>query len=183
MKNLKKAAVVLTAAALSSMMGMTAFAGQITTENGANSRDVYGTYQAGTGDTVYTVDVTWGGMLFTYKEGDGIWDPETHTYSRGAEESGWTSTNNTITVTNHSNAALEAVPKFGAKTAFSGVTASFSELNDNGALYLANAATDAYEDPDNAPSKTTEMSLTGDPGEFSGTTAIGVVEVRIRDAQ
>ena len=71
---------------------------------------------------VYKVDITWGAMKFEFKRAGATWDPETHTYDddgeaewvvenylKDSEKDGEiTSTNNKITVTNHSNADVDA---------------------------------------------------------------------------
>ena len=58
---------------------------------------------------VYSVDIVWDSLDFTYSLGEGIWDPETHTVTGGSPS--WDKTSAKITVTNHSNAAvnIEAV--------------------------------------------------------------------------
>ena len=61
-----------------------------------------------TKDTVYSVDVAWGAMEFTYtKTGENVWNPDTHQYTE-SDAGTWSANGNTITVTNHSNVALNA---------------------------------------------------------------------------
>ena len=56
---------------------------------------------------VYSIDVTWGSMQFTYStSGTREWDPSTHKYKDDVT-SGWTASGNTVTVTNHSNRAVK----------------------------------------------------------------------------
>ena len=63
--------------------------------------------------TVYHVKVTWTNLDFQYqKQGDGTWDPSTHTYS-DVTQNGWVGGDETtvtragvITVINHSNAPV-----------------------------------------------------------------------------
>ena len=112
--NMKKITTLLAAAALTCAMGTTAFAAD---QDGVNpgdyTADVKGTYQAvGSGAVVYSVDIAWTDMSFTYTgAGEGTWDPETHQYS-GSSEGAWTASDDSITVTNHSNAAVKATAKF-----------------------------------------------------------------------
>ena len=74
---------------------------------------------------VYNVDIDWGEMKFVFDDGGSKWDPKTHTYTNGTDEASWlinnadgsgTATewyleqgNNRVTVTNHSNGAIDAV--------------------------------------------------------------------------
>jgi len=72
------------------------------------SESVTATYEYGTADVVYSVDISWQGMSFTYLGADeSVWDPVNHVYGPKAEGS-WAQSNASITVTNHSNAAIYA---------------------------------------------------------------------------
>ena len=83
---------------------------------GDYTADVNGTYQAGSsGAVVYSVDIAWTNMNFTYTGAGEAWDPETHQYS-GSSEGAWTASNDSITVTNHSNAAVKATASYQAET-------------------------------------------------------------------
>ena len=56
--------------------------------------------------TVYSVDLTWEDMTFTYNEsGTRIWDPDTHTYT-DTTSAGWEKDTAAVTATNHSNAKV-----------------------------------------------------------------------------
>ncbi len=69
--------------------------------------NVYGTYQeAGSAERVYSVDINWGNMNFTYTASSGTWNPKTHQYEGGSEGT-WTARNNIVTVTNHSELPVE----------------------------------------------------------------------------
>lgn len=59
----------------------------------------------GTQVTVYSVDVEWDNMTFTYtQKGDYTWNPEDHTYTNSsADQGGWDKEKADIKVTNHSN--------------------------------------------------------------------------------
>ena len=89
--NMKKLVSMLAVAALTCTMGTTAFAADQTGVNtGSYSADVKGTYQASSsGAVVYSVDIAWTDMSFTYTgAGEGTWDPETHQYSGSSEGPG-----------------------------------------------------------------------------------------------
>ena len=52
---------------------------------------------------VYSVDLKWDDMTFTYNEfGTRTWDPDTHTYT-DTTSAGWDKTYAAVTATNHSN--------------------------------------------------------------------------------
>src|SRR5699024_6395973 len=61
---------------------------------GSYSAEVKGTYHpGGSGAVVYSVDIAWTDMNFTYTgAGEGTWNPETHQYS-GSSEGAWTASN------------------------------------------------------------------------------------------
>ena len=122
--NMKKLVSMLAVAALTCAMGTTAFAAdQDGVNTGSYSADVKGTYQAGSsGAVVYSVDIAWTDMSFTYTgAGEGTWDPETHQYS-GSSEGAWTASDDSITVTNHSNAAVKATASYQAETGYESTT-------------------------------------------------------------
>lgn len=59
-------------------------------------------------DVVYSVDISWGSMEFTYTAGKAVWNPATHTYDTSTSTAVWACENdaNKITVINHSNAEV-----------------------------------------------------------------------------
>ena len=90
-------------------LSITAFAAEsMTGTNDTSSTDVHGTYIAGTsGGTVFSVDISWSDMNFTYYGASSpVWDPVTHTYSGEEREAGWAESNAYIELTNHSNAHI-----------------------------------------------------------------------------
>ena len=187
MKNLKKTAAVLTAAAMAMTMGMTAYAeNNITTEGGSDSAFVKGTYVKGDpSDTVYRVDITWGDMAFTYNAGDaGSWDPATHKYSQ--EGTGSWSGSSEIVITNHSNAALNANVTFAKADNIGGtIIGRFfgSDAENSISLPLEDASGTAYYGNfDTAPSASTTLTMDGNPSEFADGN-IGTVTVAIVNAQ
>lgn len=127
MKKSKKAAAVMAAAVLSVGMTATAFAAQtspatINTVPGGVAIDVTGSYDGTTTDgaLVYKIDVAWGSMAFTYEaSATRSWNTTTHQYDTTSDGVGvWKADSegisNKITVTNHSNAAVEAGLAFAA---------------------------------------------------------------------
>ena len=156
----KKTALVLTLAMVFSLVPLSAYADTIGTAGGTASHDVTATYRAdssgGAGGTVYSVDITWGDMAFTYTAEAGIWDPAKHTYT-GAEGGTWKvdkDGGNTITVTNHSNTGVTAVFSYAAAEGFTGISGSF----DKESLALETAVGTEVA---NAPKGTAALTLDG----------------------
>lgn len=175
----KKTALVLTLAMVFSLAPLSAYADMITTGGGTASHDVTATYRAdssgGAGGTVYSVDITWGDMAFTYTAEAGIWDPKTHT-TTSSTGGVWT-VNNTdgdkITVTNHSNTDVTATFSYAAASDFDGISGTF----DNASLNLASAVGTAV---DEAPNGTAALSLSGALGSTTAdNTKIGTITVTL----
>lgn len=68
------------------------------------SQDVSLTYDPVNEATVYSVDVVWEGLEFSYDAGDKAWNASEHTYTTTG--AGWVNSAATVTVTNHSNVAV-----------------------------------------------------------------------------
>ena len=126
--------------------------------------------------TSVSVDVVWDSMTFTYNEGNpGQWSAEEHKYV-GATEGYWSEDTATVSVTNHSNTALNAELSFTAKV--NGIVGTFTETsgtaNDN-TLELASAegVTSA-----NAPKASAEFGIDG-AAITSNNTALGTITVSI----
>lgn len=174
---LKKITSVLAAAALVCTMSTTAFAADQTgVSTGDYNATVSGTYQAGgSSATVYSVDITWEDMSFTYTAaGEGTWDPDTHSYSGGSEAS-WSGSKN-IAVTNHSNAAVTATAKFEAD---SGYESTSMEFGNNGATVATAEGTQVSA----APSATITVTPGGALAKSANGGRIGEITVTIAAAQ
>lgn len=145
-------------------------------DGGTQNIDVNAKYvDSVTGGTVYSVDVTWESMDFTYTvSGSKVWKPETHSYEITTSNA-WSTTGGKVTVKNHSNAAIAAEFRFEALTGFETVSGTFSatELRIDSA---ENMAFDAAE-----LSKQTELSLSGSLDKTVDTlTKVGTVTVTIK---
>ena len=176
--HMKKITTLLAAAALTCAMGTTAFAADQTgVSTGDYTADVKGTYQAGdSGDVVYSVDIAWTNMSFTYTgAGEGTWDPETHQYS-GSSEGAWTASNDSITVTNHSNAAVKATASYQAETGYESTTMTFG---NNGATVATAEGTEFAK----APSATITVTPTGSLAQTANGGKIGTITVSIAAAE
>lgn len=127
-------------------MSVTAFAAESTldTNNKSESIDVTAKYASGVTEagTIYNVDVTWDSMEFTYTaDGVNTWNPEKHEYEVVAVGGAWNHTTSTITMTNHSNAAVTAKFSFTPVNG-STVTGSFN----NNSIELPSAVNKALDD-------------------------------------
>lgn len=158
------------------LVTVTAFAADTTinAENGTATKAVTASYHSGTGGgTVYSVDITWGSMAFTYSEGSSpTWNPATHTYSSGGT-GGWSNSGNTVTVTNHSNTGVTANLIYTPEATFTGISGSF----DKSTMNLETAEGKTFE---NASKDTAALTLSGtlDNSVITSTT-IGTIKVTI----
>ena len=174
---MKKVWAILLILSLLSLASATCFAANpITSIGGTDSADVKGTYVAGgSSATVYSVDITWGSMEFTYTSAsNGTWNPTTHRYDGGGSGN-WSCTGdaNKITVTNHSNAAVNAQFSYAPESGYTGISGTFS----NNTLNLATAV---GTEVSNAPSGSVTLSLTGElSSETAANTKIGTVTVTL----
>ena len=175
----KKTALVLTLAMVFSLAPLSAYADTITAGDGKATHDVTATYvdgsSGGTGGTVYSVDITWGDMAFTYTAAAGVWDPKTHTTtsSTGGTWKVNTEGGNTIKVTNHSNTDVTAAFSYAAVSGFGDISGTF----DNASLHLATAVGTAV---DEAPNGTAALSLSGALDSTATTsTKIGTITVTL----
>ena len=159
----KKTALVLTLAMVFSLAPLSVYADTITAVGGTASCDVKATYRAdssggagGAGGKVYSVDITWGDMAFTYTAEAGIWDPTNHTYT-DAKGGAWAvdkDGGNTITVTNHSNTDVTAAFSYAPAEGFTDISGTF----DNASLALKSAVGTEVA---NAPKGTAALTLNG----------------------
>lgn len=169
---MKKIVTIVLALSLVMSPSVTAFAATVGTGN--QSIDVQGRYQDNTTNPeVYSVDVTWGAMQFTYTEsGTMTWNPADHTYT-DSTSAGWTANGNTVTVVNHSNVPVTASFRFDALENYDTVTGSFdisSETLDAG----------AEGDYDGADTVTAALTLGGTLAETATDyTRIGSITVNI----
>ena len=142
--------------------------------------EISGTYTPGAvADEIISVDVAWEAMDFTYTgASQGTWNPANHTYE-GATEGGWSNNTPAITVTNHSNVAVNATLSFTANV--TGVVGTFTEVsgteNDN-ILELATAEGTAVAD---APTASANFGISG--AAIDASKALGTITVTIAKAE
>ena len=164
-------------------LGTTAYAADTIT--GGQSQTVTGNYQAAAeAGTVYSVDIQWGSLEFTYEVPAQVWDTETHTYKAPDDAAPqWVCEDgaNQVTVVNRSNAGIDVTVT--TDMGESGITATVS---DEGKFILASA--DATITAENATGQETKGSVTitlaGELSkEHTAGSAIGTVTVTLAAVQ
>lgn len=116
--------------------------------------------------TVYSVDLTWEDMTFTYNEsGTRIWDPDTHTYT-DTTSAGWDKDTAVVTATNHSNANVKVSFTY-TPQGDTGVDAYMSKLS-----FILAAGVENY--PDDASTNSSALTIDGNSTPNSSVTAEGV---------
>ena len=168
--------LALTFLLIFSLVTVTAFAEPtINTQNGTATKAVTASYHSGTGGgTVYSVDITWESMAFTYSEGSSpTWNPATHTYSSGGT-GGWSHNGNKITVTNHSNTKVTANLTYTPEAGYDGISGNFDKTE----MDLATAVDTPVV---SAPTDTAALTLSGTlASTLTDPTTVGTITVTIR---
>lgn len=123
---------------------ITAYATQTGVAQGSYNANVTGTYVASaTGsDKIFNVDISWSDMSFTYHaEQKPVWDTENHKYSESI--SAYWEGSGVITITNHSNVSIRAIPTYAKNTGYESASVAFSsnKLNIPTAAYYNQAVT------------------------------------------
>ena len=141
---------------------------------GQYTGEVTGTYVEGNegSGTVFSVDIAWEGMEFIYHAAkEPVWDAENHKYSDYM--AAYWEGEGTITVTNHSNTVISAVPEFVKDSGYEKAELEFSTTK----LHLASSEFMAF-----GANQTGTITVTADgslPAETDG--KIGVVKVTIAE--
>ena len=175
---MKKLFATLLAVAMLASVSVTAFA---ETNNGTQDTEitVNGSFVSGTaGSSVISVDIEWEAMDFTYSAASqGTWNPATHAYD-GATAGGWSDNTPAITVTNHSNVAVNATLGFTADVA--GVIGTFTEASGTANDNILNLATAEGTEVANAPTATANFGISGSAIDADKT--LGTITVAIAKA-
>lgn len=157
-------------------LSTTAFATSVDNVNPTNTSDVKATYVKGSiSDTVYSVDVVWGNMEFTYTSpAEGTWKPSTHTYD-GAETKGiWSCDDkaNEIKIVNHSNTVVKASVTYNKGNDYQEINGIFGKNT----LSTPTAVGTKY---DSAPTDFTTLNLNGSLKESAQQVTVGTVTLRL----
>ncbi len=115
-------------------------------ELGSVSKEVKFTVEDVTVDesVVYSVDVAWTDLSFTYNEGELSWSPEDHDYTKADAGANWTDDKGSVTVTNHSNADVAVTVSFSDANADDGLSVEVG----NGSFTLESAVGKQGQDGD-----------------------------------
>ena len=177
---MKKLFATLLAVAMLASVSVTAFAAE--TNNGTQDTEITvdGFYVSGTaGSSVISVDIAWDAMNFTYSAGSqGTWNPATHTYD-SAKEDGWSANTPAITVTNHSNVAVNATLDFTADV--TGVVGTFTEASGTENDNILELATAVGTEVANAPTATANFGISG--AAIDADKTLGTITVAIAEAE
>ena len=155
MQKQKKFAVAVLALMLMATQAGMASAETMSGKNDSKSIDVKARYVDGiTEPEVYSVDITWGSMEFTYSAaGTHEWNPGTHKYTDNTSAS-WTADGNDVTVVNHSNKDVKVDFAYAVAEGYGGVTGEFSVTTDT-------LDAGVEDNADGADSVVTRLTLSG----------------------
>ena len=176
---MKKLFATILAVAMLASVSVTAFAA---TNDGTQDTKitVNGSYVSGAaGSSVISVDIEWEAMNFTYSAtSEGTWNPATHAYD-GQTEGGWSDNTPAITVTNHSNVAVNATLGFTADV--TGVVGTFTEASGTENDNILNLATAEGTEVANAPTATANFGISG--AAIDANKTLGTITVTIAKAE
>lgn len=174
---MKKFLSVMLVSALAMGMSVAAFAAEDKGNEPGDSQDIEVTakYTTVSETTVYSVDIEWEDMTFTYAEtGTKTWNPDDHSYTNSTT-GGWDKTTADVTATNHSNAAVNVEMEYTASETDTGITGT---LTTGSKTELAAGVEDKYSE---AASVTATLTISGTPNSNVAATgtAIGTITVKI----
>ena len=157
------------------VMATSSFAATGVDNGGSETGDVNVIIDKENVDIVYSVDIVWESLEFTYSLGNGTWDPETHTVTGGSAD--WNNSEAKITVTNHSNAAVDIKAVFEDET----TTASKNEVTATLSNNDFQLAAGKLNDPDGAAKAQTTVTVSGTPS-TEDTFTVGTITVTVSAA-
>ena len=176
---MKKVLSVVLAIAMMSALAIPAFAA-VTTQGDLSKEigvKVVLTDAKDTDTKIYSADIAWDDLTFTYTYTDKLqWNPANHKYETvvaNAEATKWDKTEAKVTVTNHSNDAINVTAAVAAATALDGVTA---DCDTKTAATIAAGVEDQY---DAASKKEIKVSITGTPAKAAIETAQAIATVTL----
>lgn len=180
---MKKISAIILAAAMAATMSVSAFAVDqpvnIDKDAGTHNIDIKAAYQDNsTTPQVVSVDISWDAMEFTYTvSGEQKWNAADHDYDDNTSGAWNEATNNTITVTNHSNVGVTASFAFEAANGYGGedgIKGNFSKAS----VELPSAVNKSKDDETLTGS--TDLTLSGKlKADTAANTTVGTVTVTI----
>lgn len=175
---MKKMIAIPIVFALILAMSISAIAATVNADGGSQDVNVTAKYVSGVSSVdVYSVDITWGAMEFTYTaSGTRTWNPSTHDYDAGVTGA-WTASGNEITVVNHSNVGIKAQFGFSALSEYNTVFGTFSVFS----LNLPSASGKPLDAPELRGTTSLVLSGTLDRS-ITGMTKVGTITVTISSA-
>lgn len=181
MKNKKLTAAAMTGMMVLAMGTSVCAASPIDKVGGTDTHNVQAKYVAnGKADTVYSVDIAWGNMQYTYTiDSEGTWNPKTHKFENASAKGAWSCGEGAdkVKVTNHSNAAVKAAFSYAAGQDYNSITGTFDKAE-------AGLPTAEGTEVANAPTDTATLSLNGALDKNVATaTTIGTATVTLNAAQ
>jgi len=160
---------------------MTAMAKTLEGLGTSESIDVKASYVEGAESApVYSVDITWGSMEFTYTAADkGEWLPDEHKYANENNEGKWSCETgaNEITVTNHSNAPINISVDYNSNEEYQEIIQGSFE-NDKSTFLLNSAVGTSYS---SAPCDSILLNVDGTLPQNIKNVTIGHVTISISD--
>ena len=158
------------------VMATSSFAATVGTNGGSVTEDVDVIINKDEVPTVYSVDIDWESLEFTYRLGNGTWNPADHTVTGGSP--GWDESTATITVTNHSNAAVDIKAVFADKTTTATANGVTAELSNNS----FNLDAGKLNDYAGAANNQTTVTVEGTPS-TEDTFTVGTITVTVSAAK
>ena len=170
---MKKIVSLLLIVALTLTLGITAVAADATLGQGGNKEiDVTAKYESSSSTpAVYSVDISWSNMVFVYtQESTKNWNATTHSYET-VSQGDWDHTTATITITNHSNVAVDVNVEYMAVDG-TGVTGTMSNASDT----LAAGEENNY---DGAAAMTATLAISGTPSDAVSANGVKIGTLKI----
>lgn len=172
---MKKGLAIFMSITVAASLSTAVFANTGIKNGGTDTAEVKGTYNKKDTDIVYSVDISWSDLKFTYNDAyKGEWNPKTHSYDN-ATEAGWDKSSGIITVTNHSNTEIKATPTYTAKEGFEDVGMTF----DTKKLTVATADNGVNGNAGKAVEKTITVTPNGRLPENTSDAVIGTITINI----
>lgn len=157
-------------------MSATALAAETVGQNGRQDIDVKAKYSdAVTTPDVYSIDIQWDNMTFTYSEaGTMDWNPATHTYTENVT-AGWDKDSADVTVMNHSNVPVDVSFGYVPEDSY-GITTALTDIEN--AVNLKAAMEGNLTD---IPSVTVTLTVSGTPNKnvTEEGVVVGTITVKI----